>query len=138
MENIEYQPGKNGGRLQIGNPGNKGGGRPKDRVRSAALRGTQKAIEGLLNMLDSDANQRDDFKLTASEKIKIAQALGSLSIGTRHEVEQVVRDPEIVSKAVKIAESMGVDGQEFRERLMSELEGLQDWDGLELVEGGAE
>lgn len=131
---MELIPQPHGGALKSGGtPGNKGGGRPKDRVRALALQGTQAAVKGIMRML-ADA-ENGDTKLSPSDYNKIAATLGSLSIGTRHEVEQRVVDPEIVSKAVNIAESMGVDREKYREALLAELDGIKEWDGLELYEG---
>lgn len=129
---LEPQP--HGGALaRDGSPGNRGGGRPKDKVRALALQGTQAAVKGIMRLLEQA--ESGDVKLTPSDLNKMAATLGSLSIGTRHEVEQRVVDPEIVSKAVNIAESMGVDREKYREALLAELDGIKEWDGLELYEG---
>jgi hypothetical protein len=59
------QPGKYGGWLKRGNPGNKGGGRQKDRVRETCLLGFEERIHWLRKIADGKIAATVKERLTA-------------------------------------------------------------------------
>lgn len=111
---MEKQEQPHGGALLTGGvPGNKGGGRPKDAVRAVMQEGLEKANEKLIAMLE----QAD---LTPEQTTRIADVFGKYSIGTKQEVETVVKDPEIIVHfRDKITKHCG---EEIAEVILSEVE----------------
>lgn len=126
----ELVPQPHGGKLLHGNPGNRGGGRPKDRIRSIAASAGINAVNRLRNLLN---DEREAEKLTPKQLSDIADMMLKYSIGTKTEIDVRVADPEIVSKATEVAVQMGLDAGEYRNRLLEMLDGLSEWDVIEEV-----
>lgn len=84
-------PQKNGGALYSGGkPGNKGGGRPKERVRRKALKLTNKAINELGRMLDRHA--------ATVEKITNGQPVEKMDLFHLMKANDVARVTEVGGK----------------------------------------
>lgn len=117
----EKRPGKRGGLLNTGNPGNKGGGRPKDEIRAhlqQSLEGCAGYIAELLAAYEGIRKEYRDGKISHAQFIEIGikipelcrvtDVLGKYSIGTRSEVE-VIKDKEIIFELLDIIRDAGED-----------------------------
>lgn len=114
MEKIEQPHG--GALLTGGVPGNKGGGRPKDEIRALCATNLAKATELIQQRLERESD------LTIEQIIKAADVSGKYSIGTKSEVDTVVKDPEIISHIIEVCVGeFGVDRLKLVDRL-AELE----------------
>lgn len=63
--------GRNGGKLRVGNPGNRGGGRPKDKVREACALAFEKRIPALASIADGKVEGA-----SVGDRIKAIDTLG--------------------------------------------------------------
>lgn len=106
-------PGPHGGSIRTGgNPGNKGGGRPKDEIRALCASNLAKATELIQKRLEQES------ELTLEQIIKAADVSGKYSIGTKSEVDTVVKDPEIISHIIAVCvDEFGVDRLKLVDRL---------------------
>jgi hypothetical protein len=89
---VPMQPGRNGGRLRVGNPGNNGG-RPSDAVRALALAGAKVAVPRLLAIV-RDPNSEPGLVVAAADKL-LKYGLGVPKQEIEHSggvtIEQIIR-----------------------------------------------
>lgn len=88
-ESPKVVPAWNGGVLRVGNPGNKGGGRPRDEVRQVMLDGLEKALPRLLKLSESTE---------PAIALKATEMLAKYGLGTSNELDTKVDDKRVLSR----------------------------------------
>ncbi|MEG4104368.1 hypothetical protein QUA25_28075, partial [Microcoleus sp. Pol17C6] len=73
MRNTATQSGRNGGRLKVGNPGNKGGGRIKDELRLELVECFEVGIQKLKLRLFRDS-------MSTGELVRLVDLLGKYAL----------------------------------------------------------
>lgn len=110
-------PGKNGGWLRPGNPGNKGGtGRPKDRLRNLACDGFEKTFKQISQKADSE-------ELATPELLNFFDKCGKYGIGTQQEVTQVNVSDELGEMILDWLEAWPIS-EEARTDLIERMKSL--------------
>lgn len=90
VTNTESQPGRNGGRLRVGNPGNKGGGRIKDELRAELVESFEVGLQKLKQRIYSS-------KTTTGELVRIVDLFGRYALPYIQEDEPPQVDLSLLS-----------------------------------------
>ena len=117
MNTSELIPQPHGGALSPGNPGNKGGGRHKDKIRELAREAGNKAVQRLKKLLEDE-----DSKLSAQEVRSICDVLLKYGVGTQQETElKLVGDDAFKQAFFDTLAEFDVDMDDFSKRLEAKL-----------------
>lgn len=95
---VPMRPGENGGELRSGNPGNKGGGRPRNEVREMALRGFEENLPRLIRIAAGTETRTAlvtvgemqvavEVQPTFKESVDAMRELGNRGVGKMLEIE---------------------------------------------------